>query len=421
MADSVNLHVVFVNTGETCTIQFDGSIIENLTVSHLKQKIEQSLGIPASFQQYPSLETIKSKPLHDSDTLLSLIPNLNTTESITLQVSSTNTWKTGLMHTNKKSIADTYMKLFIYWKRICFGKDNDNILFGKDILNLLLSFLCCTLYKSAWSEKYKSKDVHCSLNTISWHDSKPTWCLRGKGTIRCEDPLPHGMIHEFQFINYTPSLSYLYSPWDKCGGRPLIGIVDDKFNTWDGYDGIREKPDFLLNKFHHFLGLTINNGGIVFTQTINKNYWDGGLLYCEDARYWHREDRIEFCQIVVKEDHKCTYDYYNEVGHSITVRVNLIDYLLTFWDTKADKILQLRQTLEEYSDEEENSVENENSESEETENGRPVLYDPIVISIPKDMNINWYPAVYLRGHQEHGCTWSAIRGESANMRFQEDF
>ncbi len=82
--------------------------------------------------------------------------------------------------------------------------------------------------------------------------------------------------------------------------------------------------------------------------------------------------------------------------------------------------------MEAYSDEDSNEDENDETEDEDDEEGvmqndMAVLYEPIVIEIPKDKNIKWYPAVYMRGHVEHGCTWSAIRGESITMQFEQDF
>merc|ERR1712154_213293 len=114
-----------------------------------------------------------------------------------------------------------------------------------------------------------------------------------------------------------------------------------------------------------------------------------------NSRYWqYASGRMEFAHIVIKGDDE--YEPYQEVGNKVTVRVNLIDYVLTFWDTKTDKILQLRQIFEEEEsdDESEDNEEDEYEEEEEqeTENGMPVLYEPIVIAIPKDVNIKWYPA-----------------------------
>eukprot|EP01083_Nonionella_stella_P120582 361392_1 len=310
-----------------------------------------------------------------------------------------------------------------------------NTLLGDDVLMLLSRFtgLKRAPYKSSFSPLFAGRYI----KTFELHEYKPQitnelkqskrYCTRasGYGVARMIDPLPHGTITEFTIDSI----------------RPLVGVMGEISKC---YELIPEKGCALSHvrfendypKLYGFYGMSCGFGmtqqGFGGNYNITSNQY--GFLSCGG-----KIDRWgDFCPETRKKwaigtgtERKAGYtgrlnDYNNPYpGGEVVVRVNLIDYLVSFWHKKSNNFIALMNKTRATS-----APVSANRGFSYGPNGFTFSYGrtdveylncPVVIELPHNPDANWYPAVFLTEvNRSTGCTFTRDDTEEILFTFETE-
>eukprot|EP01083_Nonionella_stella_P037012 100944_1 len=287
-----------------------------------------------------------------------------------------------------------------------------NVLLGDDVLVLLSRFanLKKTPYKSSFSSSFAGKFIEIF--------QQPNYSrASGYGVARMVDPLPHGTITEFTCDSISP----------------LVGVMTEGSKC---YEVIPEEGHISQVRFENdypkllgFYGMSCGYGepwnSIGGNHNITNNQF--GFLSCgKISRYDDFSPETHKAWVIGSgKDHKegaFEPNQYSEpwtgIGGQVVVRVNLIDYLVSFWDKRSNNFIALKNAkykskayrtwgrfsggIHGYTDVD-------------------YLNCPVVIELPKNPNANWYPAVFLtQVDRSTGCTYSRNDTKSVQFSFETD-
>eukprot|EP01083_Nonionella_stella_P056426 148572_1 len=295
-----------------------------------------------------------------------------------------------------------------------------NTLLGDDVLMLLSRFtgLKRAPYKSSFSPLFAGRNIktfECKpqiTNDIKQYYAKAS----GYGVARMIDPLPHGTITEFTIDSI----------------RPLVGVMGEISKCYEQIPDegrhlskVRFEDDY--PKLYGFYGMSCGYGlpqqGFGGNYNITTNKY--GFLSCGGkVDRWgdsSPETRKKWA-IGAGTDRKARYTFglndYNDpwqgIWGEVVVRVNLIDYLVSFWDKKSNNFIALRN--EDHITRASNPHASRFGWNSSHYTDVEYLNCPVVIELPRNPKANWYPAVFLTEvNASTGCTHT--REDGVNILF----
>eukprot|EP01084_Bolivina_argentea_P255005 428811_1 len=338
-SSTIVLNIKLLSTGKNVAVSLKptlhylfGRSFETATVLELKEsvsKIDEFGNIPIENQVYPWLRELTNQREASNKDLLSNCGIKNNDEI----------WLVSTL--SEKQDSETVAKVWkVPTKKHTF----------KGMLDIYKRLLRYWKIKHCGASMQLGTDVFslvCSyLNVMIYKSVLVT--DRDNGFGKCEHALPHGMITEFKFI----------CEW----GMPVIGVMNEE------------------NKIYGFgSGKIFEANGVVFESR-------SGFV-----RVNYNESKFETWRIVPCNDAEKMR--YRSGGHSvsvITVRVNLIDYVLSFWNTDETGNEQIFTVMQ-----------NSHIVRKLQRHPQPKVDGmfPIVIDLPKNKNIKWFPAFKFVGEK----------------------
>eukprot|EP01084_Bolivina_argentea_P013309 24947_1 len=287
-------------------------------------------------------------------------------------------WKLDKKSINNLQSKKTYAKVISFWLRTYW---NANIELDSQFINLIALFLQISAYKSSFSTINKSKAITVSNDGLSFHvndeiDNKHF------AVIKCDDSLPHGLITEFTF--YLPYISNIVY---------MIGVINHKFNNFSVY----KKRENILN----FWGIS-DKSQLTESQLLSYQrqyyFFDGGFSSIRAYEQW-------LCPGFTPNWPSSWSNHDRFVFNNITVRVNLSNYLLSFWTERCQNDEPLCIAKNNYSDY------HPSGSIISRRGGPPKDYAPIVFDLPKNQDFKWYPVIFVN-HQ-------LIKPDNVRVVFEE--
>eukprot|EP01083_Nonionella_stella_P215145 774604_1 len=276
-------------------------------------------------------------------------------------------WKIDKVPINDKASKQTYNKIICHWIRTHYDA---NIKLSNDIINFIAEYLSISIsYSTKWSNKYKS-------DCIEVRDNGNSFVLKNDidqlsfAVIKCENELKHGMITEYKLKLRADHMYDYYNTF-------CIGIVNDKFDNY----GLHDKKGKNIGNFWGFMDKGEPRSMWIMDSYPAYNIYDC-YLASQAQGYLGYEGMCFSSQIS------------SHMFSEITVRVNLKDYILSFWHVNQyhdNAVCLINRTLRpDWSG---------GGSVMSMRGGMINQYLPIVIDLPKDKSFKWYPALFINYKQ----------------------
>ncbi len=279
---------------------------------------------------------------------------------------------------------------------------------GDDILTFFALYLDYKMYKSSFSPLYAGKGI----KFYNYKDSIPATHISGYGVARMVDPLQHGTITEFTVSS----------------GAPLVGVMSGNSKCYEkiGADGNIYNFKFTRDCYNifGFYGMSYGYGE---EQCYAGNYRMSsnkyGFICCGSMDYSFNTEKKNEWVVGSGMQHKSgsfiPFERWSgPIWSEIVVRVNLVDYVVSFWEKSSGNFIALKEGFYKSTA----SVRGDRWYSY-TSGVTDVNYVhcPVVLELPSDPNVQWFPAVFLTEvWKSSGCTYSINDTKSVSFHFEED-